>query len=534
MGRGITTKMAALSVVALTLGIAGFVLSPSASAAGKTCTWTGAAAEKKFSLAENWRDCGGAAPQAGDIIKFTKDGLADGSDANKLTNDLNVALGGLIKDETGLSSGSRKSVWISSLRLADGASLSGARTNENGYIDLSLGISWQQMTDLVAEGSLSLQRNVVGYRNIKTQGVLTVGDSYYYEEGDSFARLVLAPTQAQNNGNIVFDYPDKTAITVDVPIEVTKEGVNIQFGSRCVEGGGFGCAKTAPTTWTIQQLTLQKPVTITTGYEDTTVVLPAALKGSPLIKLDDLSRGKVQYSGDAPTETPKAVELRDKKAERYFVPSIQTATLTGERRNIDVSGTLKGTGTITNNLQVNHGGTLSPGLSPGCLTTGSLNLFGTYIVEIGGKDACTGYDQLKVATYVYIGSEATLELYGFGNFSVQAGSQYKIIDMTGANPVQGTFKDLPEGATVRSGTAEFRISYRGGDGNDVVLTALADAQTGTLPTTPATIEQKRAALKAPNTGIAQQLATQPLPAVVAGLIAAVAAVMALRKKYSHR
>lgn len=533
MGRGITTKVAALSAVALTLGIAGFVLSPSASAAGKTCTWTGAAAEKKFSLAENWRDCGGAAPQAGDIIKFTKDGLAD-NDANKLTNDLNVALGGLIKDETGLSSGSGKSVLISSLRLADGASLSEVRTSSDGYISLGLGASWQQMADLVAEGSLSLQRDAVAYRNIKAQGALTVAGSYHYKDGDSFARLVLAPAQAQNNDSIDFVYPDKTAIAVTAPIEVTKEGATLNFGSHCVDTGGFGCIKTAPTTWTIQQLTLQKPVTINTWSEDTTVVLPAALKGSPLIKLDDLSRGKVQYSGDAATETPKVVELKDKKAEGYFVPSIQTATLTGERREVEVNGTLKGTGAITDNLWVNGSGTLSPGLSPGCLTTGSLNLFGTYIVEIGGKDACTGYDQLKVATYASIGSEATLELYGFGNFSVQAGSQYKIIDMTGANPVQGTFKDLPEGATVRSGTAEFRISYRGGDGNDVVLTALADAQTGTLPTTPATIEQKRAALKAPNTGIAQQLATQPLPAVVAGLIAAVAAVMALRKKYSHR
>lgn len=533
MGRGITTKMAALSAVALTLGIAGFVLSPSASAAGKTCTWTGAAAEKKFSLAENWRDCGGAAPQAGDIIKFTKDGLADGHGANGLTNDLDVALGGLIKDETGLPNNSSKDVWISSLRLADGAVISGVRANENGNITLNLGVIWQRMTDLVAEGNLSLGETIE-YRNIKVQGVLTVTGSYRYKDGDSFARLVLAPAQAQNNDSIGFVYPEKAAIAVAAPIEVTKEGVTLNFGSHCVDTGGFGCTKTAPTTWTIQQLTLQKPVTINTWSEDTTVVLPAALKGSPLIKLDDLSRGKVQYSGDAPTETPKVVELKDKKAERYFVPSIQTATLTGERREVEVNGTLKGTGATTDNLWVNGSGTLSPGLSPGCLTAGSLNLFGTYIVEIGGKDACTGYDQLKVATYASIGSEATLELYGFGNFSVQAGSQYKIIDMTGANPVQGTFKDLPEGATVRSGTAEFRISYRGGDGNDVVLTALADAQTGTLPTTPATIEQKRAALKAPNTGIAQQLATQPLPAVVAGLIAAVAAVMALRKKYSHR
>ena len=41
--------------------------------------------------------------------------------------------------------------------------------------------------------------------------------------------------------------------------------------------------------------------------------------------------------------------------------------------------------------------------------------------------------------------------------------------------VDGTFQDLPEGATFLVDGQRFRITYRGGDGNDVVLTAIDDA-----------------------------------------------------------
>src|SRR5262249_34658265 len=42
-------------------------------------------------------------------------------------------------------------------------------------------------------------------------------------------------------------------------------------------------------------------------------------------------------------------------------------------------------------------------------------------------------------------------------------------------PVSGTFSGLPEGAVITLGGNQFRISYVGGDGNDLVLTAIATA-----------------------------------------------------------
>ena len=47
-----------------------------------------------------------------------------------------------------------------------------------------------------------------------------------------------------------------------------------------------------------------------------------------------------------------------------------------------------------------------------------------------------------------------------------------IVDNRGSAAVTGTFAGLPEGATVTIDTQEYRISYVGGSGNDVTLTAL--------------------------------------------------------------
>jgi len=51
-----------------------------------------------------------------------------------------------------------------------------------------------------------------------------------------------------------------------------------------------------------------------------------------------------------------------------------------------------------------------------------------------------------------------------------SGTSFMVINKTSAGAVQGTFKNLPEGATFMAQGFPFRISYVGGDGNDVVLT----------------------------------------------------------------
>jgi fibronectin-binding autotransporter adhesin len=57
--------------------------------------------------------------------------------------------------------------------------------------------------------------------------------------------------------------------------------------------------------------------------------------------------------------------------------------------------------------------------------------------------------------------------------SAQPGQSFVIIDNDAADPVNGTFRGLPEGAVLIVSGKPLRVSYKGGDGNDVSLTVLA-------------------------------------------------------------
>jgi fibronectin-binding autotransporter adhesin len=128
---------------------------------------------------------------------------------------------------------------------------------------------------------------------------------------------------------------------------------------------------------------------------------------------------------------------------------------------------------------VDVGGTIAPGLSPGCLNTGDLTVLGSFEAEIGGTTACTGYDQIKVTGAVDV-TNGTLNTSLYNGFKPAAGQTYTIISNDAADPVTGTFTGLAEGATFNLNGNVFKISYKGGDGNDVVLTVVS------VPATPNT------------------------------------------------
>jgi hypothetical protein len=174
-----------------------------------------------------------------------------------------------------------------------------------------------------------------------------------------------------------------------------------------------------------------------------------------------------------------------------IVPN-ETAILNGQRASVSVlsDGTLKGTGTLTGSLWVSDGGHVAPGNSPGCLSVDTLNIQGEYQFDLGGTDPCTGYDQIKVtnktAAYPTVVldqnsvSTSVLTTARYNGYTPKQGQTFTIIDNQGTQPVQGTFKNLPEGATFDQNGILFKITYKGGDGNDVVLTV------ENQPTTPDT------------------------------------------------
>ena len=135
-------------------------------------------------------------------------------------------------------------------------------------------------------------------------------------------------------------------------------------------------------------------------------------------------------------------------------------------------GTLRGTGTV-GSLTTTGSGVVAPGASPGTIGAASLALaVGTALqIEIAGTTAGTGYDQLVVAPggTVALGG-ATLGLSA--SFAPPADTVLTIVDNRGSQPVTGTFAGLAEGAILSLDMQDYRISYVGGTGNDVTLTAL--------------------------------------------------------------
>ena len=133
--------------------------------------------------------------------------------------------------------------------------------------------------------------------------------------------------------------------------------------------------------------------------------------------------------------------------------------------------TLKGSGSFDGKVRVQ--GTFAPGNSPGIFSTGDFELTatGTLESELGGSGLNPGvdYDQVDVTGTVTLAGSLDTILYSNITSTVD---EFVIINNDGADSVIGTFVGLAEGATIVDGPISYTVSYVGGDGNDVTLTAL--------------------------------------------------------------
>ena len=140
--------------------------------------------------------------------------------------------------------------------------------------------------------------------------------------------------------------------------------------------------------------------------------------------------------------------------------TLTAASTTSGAWRVD-QGTLAvgGAPTTTGGLTVAAGATLAvtPNASGAALTVnGPLNLAGTLAVKPAG--------------------------------AVSAGERFTLVHSTGSGAV-GTFAGLAEGATVAVGGAMFQITYHGGAGHDIVLTAQNSASASAVASTSANPDQ---------------------------------------------
>jgi len=229
-----------------------------------------------------------------------------------------------------------------------------------------------------------------------------------------------------------------------------------------------------------------------------------------------------QGEAEAPKET---IELNGDSSTFVTVGNNQTAILNGTRDLIGVGsgGVLKGTGTA-NGVYINDGAVIAPGNSPGTLTVlDNFTLTGTYEAELLNKST---YDKLAIgenytgsSNAVFLNSGASLNVVLFDGWTIKKGDTFTIIDNLSDTDVEGTFEGLAEGGQLTVDGITFSISYVGGDGNDVVLTAL---NTGDDPS-------------APNTGVLQVVRKNPLVVAGFGIVtAALLITLAVRRRQTNK
>lgn len=144
--------------------------------------------------------------------------------------------------------------------------------------------------------------------------------------------------------------------------------------------------------------------------------------------------------------------------------------------------TLGGSGTIGGAVTIADGATLAPGNSPGTLNTGDLTMNGgTFAIEIGSAFA---FDSVNVTGTVNLTAPIALTLDFSGYDPVDLVDSFTLIANNLSENISGigafTFGGTPivenQDFFVTSGgfSQTFQLSYHGGDGNDVVLSAVPE------------------------------------------------------------
>ncbi|TAH33275.1 hypothetical protein EYC58_01445 [Candidatus Saccharibacteria bacterium] len=467
-----------LLAVALALAVQAFAVVAPASAASGTATWTGAAGDHKFSTAGNW--AGNTLPVAGNTLVFNTAPAGDGDET--IDNDISAVFGGLTMSAT--TGGNKRFLLSNDLSLENGAIIQ--RTAYQASVGFVSG------KGIVGQGGLTFTSSgqEMWSSIIKSMaGVLTINHAQFYGHVPAGATGLVIENEAEWRCS---------ALNITTPVTLGGNGGPGIFHV----GGCSGVGGSDPVvTITFSNITLQANSMVGVYTNDIVNVTDLTTNGYTLTRLDGADGTLNTPAGSqSTTYTEKTTQLDGDTGNssdyRVIVPK-ETAYLNGKRDFINVreGGTLKGNGSAKD-IQVM--GTIAPGNSPGKITvtdTFVLGDTGVYQAEILNKDS---YDQILAGD---VSLNGALDLSFLPGGSVTQGDTFTIISNTGTNPVNGEFSNLAQGAQITVGGATFSINYQGGDGNDVVLTAI---NTATAP-------------GAPNTGFFAPTLANPVVIALLGL-----------------
>lgn len=481
-------------------------VTPLVGATGNDCTWTGASSDQ-FSVAANWTGCNGTAPQNGDNLTFditnltsslTLDndmtGLSIGTLTFQGTYDANYDSITLTGNELSVanivSSGDAYANLGMNLKLtADMAITTGIyldNTSGNQTIDLNghnltIGGGVQQwLNQITGTGNVIVNSYAVfGQANTGWSGSLQVNSGGSAEMLNTASLNQQMAVTVNSGGYMSLCTFNGAKVAASLAVSGDGDGNGAVRDEKACEMGGPGIPNSlANVNWSGPVVLTGN--TVVGGFGNFTISGP--LSGNYSLKQKSGTVGQLTIASSANTSgTANGVMTSPTLTTNYGsndptqfldIEGNNIALVDGNYGDVQVAaqGILKGYGSL-GAVNVDQGGIIAPGHSPGCLTTHDLTLAGTYQAELGGTQPCTGYDQLKVNGTVTL-SGATLDTVLYKGYEPKSGSSYTIINNDGKEAVLGTFTGLKEGATFNLAGYVFRISYKGGDGNDVVLSVL--------------------------------------------------------------
>ncbi len=483
-------RMVGVSVVALMLGMVLGVRSAYAA----TSTWTGAGGDTKFSTDANW-DVPPAQDGTDELVFPT---AATGSHLpnNDLTDKTFVSI-----TFSGNFNVMNYTVSGNSMTITGGITTSGSA---DPRITAPLVLTGDQTITLDTSSGLAIDSVVSGTANITKAGA----GSLTLQKANTFTGTVTVnagsvylwdPTSLGTSagGTIVSDgayvsfylYEEDKTATITEPF--TLNGLSQYDDAQLIVEASCGYRNCSDSDFTLSgAITLGADTALNSSG---TVRLTGAITGSHHINVisgnyitlvvNSSANGSLTPNGTyetTPVTTSYSANAPSDDIRAYKYQTAILANGTYRYGSVGRLGVLKGAGSIVQSLYVGEGGIVAPGMSPGCISAGgSVSVYGEYQAEIGGTTACTGYDQLSATTYVYV-TDGTLTTSLINGYVPKQGDVFTILDNKGTDPVDGEFSGLTEGTTFKVGDVVFKISYKGGDGNDITLTAV------TVPALPKT------------------------------------------------
>jgi hypothetical protein len=329
-----------------------------------------------------------------------------------------------------------------------------------------------------------------------------------FDDGDDSVTIANADNAHSNTGLTILTGGGSDAVWVDSaanfagPVSIMSPRINLAANLSTIAGSSAGdlsltgnVSVNGPVTLNTNHLTgagdvlidgallLNEPLLVTSGTGN--VSFSGTVDGHHALNIE--SQGATLFGAAVGKATPLA-SLGVDMGGTTSVLDVTTIGIQNYGNDLLVNGAL----TTTNDTVSVAGGTTVTGpttievgsglvaLAAGLMLEASTNITANELVLVGdlgfvinGPEVDTDYAQLRLSGMLNLNG---VNLLIDGSYAPTTDDSFVLINKVGLDPFIGTLKSLPEGTlvTINSGIIEKKISYIGGDGNELVLKTAAN------------------------------------------------------------